>query len=151
MNHFNFWQRWLLVVAWGITAFGLLMALLVETPLFDLFHAQIDPAFWPEGSLPPEAFVSYRGWALSAWGATVAGWGLMLALVVRGPYRARQPWAWRAIAFSLAIWFVLDTAASLRHGVAFNVGLNVVILIAACAPLLATRKAFEEGGNSAPG
>ncbi len=150
MNHFNFWQRWLRVVAWGVTAFGLLMALLVETPLFAAFHAQIDPAFWPEGALTPEAFVAYRGWALSAWGATVAGWGLLLALLVGGPFRSRQPWVWPAIAVSLSLWFVLDTAASLRHGVGFNVGLNVLIFVLAAIPLLATRRAFYRSGLDTP-
>lgn len=149
MRHFNFWQRWLLVVAWGITAFGLLMALLVETPLFEPFHAQIDPAFWPSGVVPPQA-AAYSSWVLSAWGATVAGWGLLLALLVRAPFRSKQPWVWPAIAVSLSLWFVLDTATSLRYGVAFNVGLNVLIFVLAGLPLLATRKAFlptGEGGS----
>jgi len=149
VNRFAFWHRWLLVVAGGITAFGLLMALLVETPLFEPFHAQVDPAFWA-GERLPLAALGYRGWALSAWGATVAGWGLLLTFVVRGPFYARQPWVWPAIAVSLGLWFVLDTVASLRHGVAFNVGLNVAIFVLAAIPLLATRKAFFPSGERVP-
>ena len=149
MNRFAFWHRWLLVVAGGITAFGLLMALLVETPLFEPFHAQIDPVFWPSGAVPPQA-AAYSSWVLSAWGATVAGWGLLLTFVVRGPFHARQPWVWPAIAVSLGLWFVLDTLASLRHEVAFNVGLNVAIFILAAIPLLATRKAFVPSGERVP-
>lgn len=143
MDRFRFWQRWLEIVAWLITGFGLLMALFISTPLFQGFHSQIDPAFWPSGAIP-QAAERYQSWVLSAWGATVAGWGLLLLFVARVPFRARQPWVWPAIAWSLVLWFALDTAASLRYGVIFNAALNGLILLLAGIPLLATRGAFSQ-------
>jgi hypothetical protein len=59
MNRFTFWQKWLFIVGLGITTFGLFMAFFNQTPLFDLFNRQIDPAFW--GSAPlPEGVTSSR-------------------------------------------------------------------------------------------
>lgn len=46
MTSFSFWQRWLFVVGVVVSVFGVMMALLSGTPLFDLFNRQIDPAFW---------------------------------------------------------------------------------------------------------
>jgi hypothetical protein len=46
MSNFRFWQRWMVAVGIAIVVFGILMAVLSGSPLFDLFNRQIDPAFW---------------------------------------------------------------------------------------------------------
>jgi hypothetical protein len=60
MKHFDFWQKWLFIVSLGITAFGVFMALLNQTALFDLFNQQINPAFWD--STLPQGVSSFQGW-----------------------------------------------------------------------------------------
>jgi hypothetical protein len=52
MKNFNFWQRWLLVVSWIIVLFGLAMALLNATPIFDFMNDRVNPVFWGDGPVP---------------------------------------------------------------------------------------------------
>ncbi len=150
MERFRFWQRWLVAVTLFVIAFGLAMAVLVGTPAFAPFHNQIDPVFWSSGWIP-ESTVRFRTWMLSAWGATVAGWGVSLFFLARYPFRSRDPWAWKAIAWSVLLWFVLDTSVSLMYGVVFNAGFNLLLMILAGVPLLATRKAFARKGDDHSG
>jgi hypothetical protein len=141
MRWFLFWQRWLLIASLLVAAFGLALALAGRTPLFALFNSRIDPLFWGPGPLPPgsERFVR---WVYGAWGATVAGWGLLLAYVAQHAFKQRQPWAWNALALGLAVWYALDTYFSLQQGVAINALLNTVLLAVLGLPLALTRRSF---------
>ena len=143
MNRFTFWHHWLLIVSLGIIAFGLFMALFNQTPLFDLFGRQIDKAFW--GSAPlPVGVTSFQGWLYGVWGATIAGWGIFLALITYIPFKRREKWAWNCLVMGLGIWFVLDTGISWQYGVSFNVIFNIVVVFAIGIPLVFSRKAFAE-------
>jgi hypothetical protein len=42
----DFWATWLFVVVVTLSMFGVALAWLSATPLFDLFHWQSDPVFW---------------------------------------------------------------------------------------------------------
>ena len=139
----RFWIRWLGVASLGLVLFGLTMALLNRTPLFDVFNRAIDPRFWPAG-IPPGA-ASFQGWVYGAWGATVAGWGLTSAFVVRFALSRRQPWAWWALVTGIGVWFVIDTALSARAGVWVNVGLNTSLLAVFAVPLAAGARFWLKG------
>jgi hypothetical protein len=141
MNRFNFWQKWLFIVGLGITAFGLFMAFFNQTPLFNLFNRQIDPAFW--GSAPlPKGVTSFQGWLYGVWGATIAGWGIFLTFIAHIPFKRREKWAWNCLVVGLGVWFVLDTGISWQYGATFNVIFNIVVALATGMPLVFTRKAF---------
>jgi hypothetical protein len=109
------------------------MALLAGTDVFAPINALIDPVFWSSG--PDAADASFRSWVFGAWGATVGGWGLLVAFVAAGPFRRGEPWSWWAIAAGTTLWFVLDTSVSLVHGVGANVALNVVLAALVAVPL----------------
>lgn len=141
MQYFSIWQRWLLMVGILITGFGLLMAFAAGTPLFNVFHRQIDPAFWGGGSVD-DAARQFQAWIYGVWGATIAGWGIFLIFIVRHPFSKRERWAWNCISLGLAIWFILDTSLSMFYRVYFNVAFNSLLLVAAAPPLLFTRKEF---------
>jgi hypothetical protein len=141
MNRFTFWQKWLLIVSLGITAFGLFMAFFNQTPLFDLFNQQIDPSFWDSTPLP-EGVTSFQSWLYGVWGATIAGWGIFLAFIAYIPFKQQEKWAWNCLVVGLGVWFVLDTAISWQYGVSFNVIFNIVVALATGMPLVFTRKAF---------
>jgi hypothetical protein len=131
------WRTWLIVVGVGIAAGGVAMAVASGTPLFEPVYRLIDPAFWASG--PPDAgTVSFRAWAIGAWAATIAGWGIVVTFVAHAAF-GREAWAWRALALATGTWFVLDTGISLLHGVGMNVAFNVVVLALVAVPLLATR------------
>jgi len=141
MVNFLFWQKWLLVVGVAITAFGLLMAVSSGTSLFDLFNRQINPAFWSVNAID-DATRRFQEWIYGAWGATIAGWGIVLTYIARYPFSKKERWAWDSLILGVLVWFVLDTSLSLFHKVYFNVALNTVLLLLGMLPLVFTRRWF---------
>ena len=136
---FLFWQRWLVGVGALVALFGLFMALLNGTPLFALFNDRIDPVFWG-GQAVPQAGLAFRGWVYGVWGATVAGWGILVAFIAMFPFKQRQRWAWNALLAAVGTWYLLDTGISLYFGVTFNALFNTLLLALAGLPLFMTRK-----------
>ena len=141
MANFAFWQRWLFVMGIVVSIFGLMMALLSGTPLFDYFNRQINPAFWGANAMD-EATTQFQQWVYGAWGATIAGWGIVLSYIARYPFKKKERWAWNCLVFGLLVWFVLDTSLSVLHKVYFNAILNAVLFVLGMLPVLFTRKAF---------
>ncbi len=139
---FEFWRRWLLIVALALVGFGLFIALFNQTGVFDLvFNDRIDPAFWPAHA--DAVGDDFQAWIYGVLGATLAGWGVTIVFLVAGPFERREPWAWLSLALGIGLWFVVDTAISLSSGVYFNAfAVNVPLLILAGAPLIATRREF---------
>jgi hypothetical protein len=141
MKQFPFWQRWLFVFSLIVIVFGLGMALLNRTPLFAVFDSQVNLAFWETPPLPIGVSL-FQGWIYGVLGATMAGWGVFLAFIVRYPFQARERWAWSALTVGLSLWYLTDTAISLYFGVAFNAIFNTVIFILTTLPLFFTRQEF---------
>ncbi len=141
MIRFFFWQRWLSIFGIGVIIFGIMMAFLNGTQLFEIFNAQIDPVFW-EGNSIVEGTRQFQHWVFGCWGATIAGWGIVLTFIVIGPFKRKEPWSWIALVLGLVVWFVMDTAISMFHKVYFNSALNTVFLVLGGLPLLFTRKEF---------
>ena len=138
-----FWDRWLLIVAVLMAAFGLAMAVFNQTRWFDAFRQEIDRVFWPEHVLPT-GVAEFQEWVYSAWGATVAGLGVFAAYVTRHAFANRQPWARDCILVGLLVWYIPDTAASLISHLAFNAIFNTAVLIFALLPVIAVWKEFRD-------
>ncbi len=147
MHKFSFWQRWLLIVGLVIAAFGLVMAFLNGTAVFELFNRQIDPVFWGDGATP-ETATRFRQWVYGAWGATVAGWGVFIAFIAHYPFGHKEKWSWNCLAVGLLLWYLVDTAISLYFEVYFNAIFNTLLLILVTLPLAFTRKHFVEDTNN---
>jgi hypothetical protein len=96
----------------------------------------------PPGSAVGQAYLQFTYGVL---GAVLFGWALTLALLLRGPFRAREPFAWWAFCIPLAGWFVLDTGHSIAAGFHENALLNGASALAYAIPLLALRKRFTGG------
>lgn len=141
MNNFTFWARWMFGIAVLIVFFGLFMALFNGTKIFDLFNDQINPVFWDRKDISGPA-EDFQQWVYGLTGATMAGWGLMFAYLARFPFCRKERWAWNAVAFSIALWYVVDTAISIRFEVYFNAFFNTVLLVLLAVPLVLTRKEF---------
>jgi hypothetical protein len=142
MKNFVFWQKWLYVVCIIISVFGILMGLLSGTPLFDLFNRQINPAFWGVNTVD-NVTKQFQQWIYGVWGATIAGWGIILTYIASRPFMKKERWSWNSIAIGLLVWFVLDTSLSAFHKVYFNIVFNTLLLVLAGLPIAFTRKEFE--------
>jgi hypothetical protein len=140
-QRFLFCQRWLLTLGVIIVVFGVALAFLYSTPLFDIFRTQIDPVFWGAGELTGGT-LPFQQWIYGVLGATMAGWGVCIACIAAVPFKRKEMWAWNCLAIAVSLWFVIDTFLSWRFGALFNVVFNVLIFVAALVPLLFSRKYF---------
>jgi hypothetical protein len=145
-----FCQRWLLALGAIIAVFGVVLAFLYPTSLFDIFRTQIDLVFWAAGELTSGTAL-FQQWIYGVLGATMAGWGVCLALIAAAPFKRKEKWAWNCLALAVSLWFVVDTFLSWRFGALFNVIFNVLISLAAMVPLLLIRGDFAERAKDAPG
>jgi len=142
MDWFEFWRRWLILLGWGLAAFGLALALFNQSAPFNvLFNDHIDPVFWPASALPPEAR-AFQRWAYGVLGALLCGWAIFIAFLSQHAFRLRQRWVWWCFVTGIGVWFVVDTAISLWLRVGFNALVNLLLFVALAVPLLFTRRAF---------
>lgn len=138
---FLLWQRWLVALGVIIVAFGVALAFLYSTPLFDIFRTQNDPVFWGAVELTGRTAL-FQQWIYGVLGATMAGWGVCIAFIAAVPFKRKEKWAWNCLAIAVSLWFVIDSFLSWRFGALFNVAFNVLIFLAALVPLLLSRKYF---------
>lgn len=136
------WDVWLTILTAGVALGGFLLAAFPASgPVNALVNGHADPVFWPDGG-PTPSMVAYRSWVFGVTGAVMGGWGMLMSWVVLGPFLKRERWAWLAMALPLSCWYLVDTLASLAHGVISNGILNTGLLILFLLPLSATARDF---------
>jgi hypothetical protein len=131
-----FWWRWLIVVSVGVLLFGLCMVVApgLARQLFSLLIFSSSEAIRTFG----EPAVSYIALVHAVLGAVMFGWGVILLLVLLGPFRRGSREAWFTVSVSLAAWFIPDTAFSLWSGFWQNAVLNGAFAILFAVPLAGT-------------
>lgn len=82
----------------------------------------IAEAFWSQPEMPASV-VPYHRFLHGVLGAVIAGWGMTMVVVAGSGRRA-----WQGLLAGGAVWFVLDTVASVWHGALANVALNCLAL-----------------------
>lgn len=100
-------------------AFGVATAWLTSLPPSSLWGGWIAQHFY-QGPMPEDARVMYD-FMRGPLGGTMAGAYLLQTVLVAIPLRRGEVWAWWAIASSMGLWFVVDSATSISHGAWFNV------------------------------
>jgi hypothetical protein len=133
---FEFFRVWLLVACSALAVAGAIGVLIVGTPLFAIISPLIDRAFW--ATEPDAATRRFQAWSYGVMLAVMAGWGLVLAILVDNAFATKQAWVWWSIAGSLAVWFPLDTGRSLYHRVWANAAGNTALLVVLAIPLIGT-------------
>lgn len=137
----NLCRCWLLAVAAGTVAFGLVFVLFPE-----LTSAGFNLMIYGETSAPADFSAEARRYnelVYAVLGAVMAGWGSLMALILAGPAKRdfQRGWkaeSWRMITLSIVIWAVPDTSYSLLSGYWPNAVLNSVFVILFGLPLLAS-------------
>ena len=74
-------------------------------------------------------------------GSVMAGWGTAILCVLALRFRPGNPEAWWAVALSVLVWFIPDTAYSLLAGFWQNALLNTTALVLFVVPLAVTYRA----------
>lgn len=134
-----------LIAAWIFIIIGADMALLVALGLHGPLNFFLDLVFWPldgaQSLAAPEAQL-----LMGIAGGLLAGWGVTLLILCRRGVaeQGADGWAWRAAMGGLAVWFLLDGAASVASGAWANVIGNLGFLLVIAIPLWMLRRPLGE-------
>ncbi len=141
---FSFWRKWLVGVSIYHVVLGLLLVFFGQSQFMDvLLNQYIDPVFWPDGQVAIGT-MRYKSWISGVLGSVIASWGLLIAFIAYYPFKLREKWAWKAIAFAVVFWFSVDTACSLYYDVPVNAIFNLLTFVLYVVPLFFTRKYFGQ-------
>jgi hypothetical protein len=133
----TFWINWLLAVAAGVVAFGLVLVLApsIARQGFSLLVYASAGHIDSFGQEP----VRYISLAHAVIGGIMVGWGVALFYVTKSLLARGERIAWNLVALSVGAWFVPDTSYSLLSGYWQNAMLNTAFLALLALPLWATR------------
>jgi hypothetical protein len=130
-RQWSFWIVWLQVVLVLLFAYALVLVFAgsVAEAMFSAL------GFGPPDSIVSGEFSTYMKLPFMVLGAVMAGWAILMMVIVRGPLRAGSSWAVAALAGPLAVWFVLDTGMSVVLGFPTHAIFNIPFAIALGLPL----------------
>ena len=137
-NISTFWRRWMIVVTLFMIIMGLVLVFAPQaiTPLGAAYYNNYFD--YDAYSNISDGDLRFQTFLFGISGAVVASWSTVMLFLVLFPLRQGQKWAWFAIAFSLILWFIGDSYASIATGFPFHALLNLSLLILMGIPLLAT-------------
>ena len=130
------WKTWMTIWAWGVVAFGGLLAAGAFPGVDKPAHTLLTLF----GSLPDGgAILSDRAMRFSVglMGVVTMGWGLTIAFLLP-VISAAGAKGWRALTLALIIWYVIDGIISIATGFGLNAVSNTAFAIAYFIPLLAS-------------
>jgi hypothetical protein len=135
--------RWIELCSWGFVVLGVTLPLAFASAPFALYREAL--ADWAFGSVTvPAADRELLGLLLGITGGSIAGKWVVHALLARGPLAEGRPWARDLTMRGIALWFVVDSLASLRLGATFNVWMiNLLPLGLVGVPIFLTYGRFE--------
>lgn len=132
------WDQLLLAVVTGVIAYGVglvVAGLYLGDQVFDRL------GFGPDdGGVAGGAAREYLRLVYGVLGAVIVGWMITIGVIILGPLRRRETWAWWAIVAAVTVWFVLDTGLSLVLGFVGHALFNVAFAVAVAVPLAAIRR-----------
>ena len=139
---FKFWQKWLLVSGIIISVFGISMVLNINS---EKFNSLIDPVFW--GNETPNIQIkNFQQWVYGVLGATMVGWGVLIAFIAAIPFKKKEKWSRNSIIIGILSWYIFDTFISLKANVKFNAIGNTILAIIILMPIFFTITEFRKTG-----
>lgn len=127
---------WLQVLAIIHIIGGLLLPILVYTPLAAPYFALLQTAL-------PDSNPQSLKFLIGVFGPTVASWGLLFFYAIGKAFESRTRKDWWILVSAVLIWSVLDTAFSIVNNVFAHFYLNGLVLVLFLVPLILTRKHFN--------
>ncbi len=144
MDRFKVCVIWLKVVSILFSLFGIVIALLNQTALFQIaFNNQINPSFFGNADLPLEV-LHFQQWIYGLLGATCLMVGVLIFFVVQNAFAKKEKWSLYCLLFALIAWFAIDEPVSLYFHVYFNAIFNLVLLIAVLIPICLALPLFDK-------
>jgi hypothetical protein len=137
------WDRLLTLGFAAAIAGGLLFVLAPEFSGLGWLNRSVTAAFF--GTEEPPGAAALRRWLYAVEGSTLVAFGILGLSVVVTAFRRRERWARNALVLAIAVWYPLDTAASLARGVVANAALNTAIALVLLVPVAMTWKRFAPG------
>ena len=136
-----FWRNWLIIWAWSVILFGVIIAggafEATSGPISALYDLLQGPG--PITNDPALRF------SLAVMGCVSIGWGVTGLLAIMAAIKLGdkgQP-VWNAITLGLFVWFISDCALSFATGYGLNVVPNILLLTGYLIPLIASGKLMK--------
>ncbi|MHC9509780.1 hypothetical protein [Kangiella sp. M94] len=129
-------KRWLQVLAIIHIIGGLLLPIMVYTPLAAPYFQHLKIAF-------PDSNPESLRFLIGVFGPTVTSWGLLFFYAIGKAFEGRTMKDWWLLVSAVLIWSVLDTTFSIAHNVFAHFYLNGIVLVLFLVPLILTRKHFN--------
>ena len=124
-------ERVLLAVSLAHVVAGVLLAAL---PLAPAVHFNLVAAIFSVDKATEEVL-----FLVSAFGPTVASWGILFFALVRVFFRKPTNGSWWALVLAIVVWAPLDSALCIHYGLYSAVAVNAVIATVLLALLLGVR------------
>lgn len=113
---------------------GMLLPMIVASPLLDGYHQDIAAAFWGAAPVPAAALALQRWW-MALFGPTVQAAAIWMGALAWIGARHRLPFAWGALIAGLLLWAPQDMLISLQAGAWRHVWLDAAALACMLPPL----------------
>ncbi len=135
MNQRNFWILWLQVVLGVLFVYSLVLVFAgrIAGDLFTLL------GFGPPQTIAVLEVQDYLRLPFMVLGAVLAGWSVLMLLIVRGPLKEGVSWATGVLFWPISVWFLLDTGMSVVLGYPSHALFNFPFFAALGIPLFAVR------------
>ena len=114
-------EKMLLAIALAHVAAGVAFAAL---PLVPAVHSGLVAAIFSDAKATREV-----QFLVSAFGPTVASWGILFFALVRAFFRNPAPGPWCALVLAIVIWAPLDSALCIYYGLYPAVAVNAAIAL----------------------
>ena len=129
-------KRWLQTLAVIHIIGGLLLPVMVYTPLAAPYFQHLQIVF-------PDSNPESLKFLIGVFGPTVASWGLLFFYAIGKAFESRTRKDWWLLVSATLVWAVLDTAFSIANNVFAHFYLNGIVLVLFLLPLILTRKHFN--------
>ena len=132
-------ERFLQTIALAHIVVGAALPWLVETAIFNNYHAQLRQVFDATGDNAEQQ----ARFLMGIFGPTIVSWGILFLYAVNSGFSRPTPQAWWFMLAACLAWAPFDSILSLQQGMSLNAIINAIAFPAIVLPLLLAKKHFH--------